>query len=587
MTDTSIFGTEASKQLPSGASNGQIPIWNSSTNRWEAGANGGFDPTANITFSGGVAFTNSVTVDSTNFNLFDGVNTVKFNIGNIILNSAVAYFPTNWNTNIFAATDLNNNFSVAQTFAQNINATKALVMAASAGNGYIQMGRQSASPSGVASNLSIFADASNRLSFREGTGSIATFSNTNLGSNAVFSFPNVSSGTLATIDNAQTFTATQTFSVDTLITNTKKITNALDASQSIHFTGNLTFNDASKLTFNIGGTARANLTSTGFAIGITDTTASTRLHVRGDGTNNIARFEDSAGTASFRINSTATNAILSGSSSPGYQVTSSAGANNSLTFGLGNSGGRAEFAMGSALTNFAILNGSGFTGLSMVNGTGERNAIIIGNNGVNSTSGTSRLVVQDSIAETTGSTNFRTLNLAYSINNSGSVSGTATGIFLNATEGTVSPTSGLNGMGHFLIDLQVGGSSKFKVSNGGLVNTVTMAAQNSACSRYSDPNSGGINWASVNSTTAAVVYQTTGLYSALTTDVINTCAVFELRSTTKGFLLPRMTTAQRDLIASPVAGLLIYNTTTNGIEVYTTSWTGFSVIGGGTGLGGT
>jgi len=234
MTDTSISGTQASNQLPSGASNGQIPIWNSSTLRWEAGANGGFDPTAAITFSGVVTFSNYVNVDYTYFTLTDGIKQVKFHIANIAFSDAVAYFPSNWATNIFAATDLNNNFSAAQTFAENINANKALIIAASAGNGYIQMGRQSANPSGVASNLSIFADASNRLSFREGTGSIATFSNANLGSNAVFSFPNVASGTLATIDNAQTFTARQSI----VIANSNGVTDLL-INPSVKTSGNL------------------------------------------------------------------------------------------------------------------------------------------------------------------------------------------------------------------------------------------------------------------------------------------------------------------------------------------------------------
>jgi len=44
-------------------------------------------------------------------------------------------------------------------------------------------------------------------------------------------------------------------------------------------------------------------------------------------------------------------------------------------------------------------------------------------------------------------------------------------------------------------------------------------------------------------------------------------------STTQGFLPPRMTTAQRDAIASPAAGLMIFNTTTNRVNVYTgTAW---------------
>jgi hypothetical protein len=49
-------------------------------------------------------------------------------------------------------------------------------------------------------------------------------------------------------------------------------------------------------------------------------------------------------------------------------------------------------------------------------------------------------------------------------------------------------------------------------------------------------------------------------------------ALVDLTSTTKGFLPPRMTTAQRDAITSVPAGLMIYNTTTNKLNVYTTAW---------------
>jgi uncharacterized protein (TIGR02145 family) len=45
-------------------------------------------------------------------------------------------------------------------------------------------------------------------------------------------------------------------------------------------------------------------------------------------------------------------------------------------------------------------------------------------------------------------------------------------------------------------------------------------------------------------------------------------AVLELESTNQGFLLPRLTTTQRDNIASPATGLAIYNTTDNCIQVY-------------------
>jgi hypothetical protein len=50
-------------------------------------------------------------------------------------------------------------------------------------------------------------------------------------------------------------------------------------------------------------------------------------------------------------------------------------------------------------------------------------------------------------------------------------------------------------------------------------------------------------------------------------------AALDVTSTTKGFLPPRMTTAQRDAISSPVAGLTIYNTSKNCNETYNgTSW---------------
>jgi hypothetical protein len=47
----------------------------------------------------------------------------------------------------------------------------------------------------------------------------------------------------------------------------------------------------------------------------------------------------------------------------------------------------------------------------------------------------------------------------------------------------------------------------------------------------------------------------------------NSAALLDVSSTTRGFLPPRMTTAQRDAITSPPAGLLIYNTTTNKLNV--------------------
>lgn len=58
----------------------------------------------------------------------------------------------------------------------------------------------------------------------------------------------------------------------------------------------------------------------------------------------------------------------------------------------------------------------------------------------------------------------------------------------------------------------------------------------------------------------------------------NASAAFEVLSTTQGLLLPRMTKTQRDAIASPAAGLAIYQTdNTPGLRVYNgTNWIKYS-----------
>jgi hypothetical protein len=50
--------------------------------------------------------------------------------------------------------------------------------------------------------------------------------------------------------------------------------------------------------------------------------------------------------------------------------------------------------------------------------------------------------------------------------------------------------------------------------------------------------------------------------------VIDNSAAFEIQSTNRGLLMPRMTTAEMTAIASPATGLIIYNTTENCIYFY-------------------
>lgn len=68
------------------------------------------------------------------------------------------------------------------------------------------------------------------------------------------------------------------------------------------------------------------------------------------------------------------------------------------------------------------------------------------------------------------------------------------------------------------------------------------------------------------------------------TTSVNASAALDVSSTTKGILPPRMTTTQRDAIASPAVGLFIYNTTAGSYQGYNGSvWYSVDgVTGGGT-----
>ena len=71
----------------------------------------------------------------------------------------------------------------------------------------------------------------------------------------------------------------------------------------------------------------------------------------------------------------------------------------------------------------------------------------------------------------------------------------------------------------------------------------------------------------------------------------NESAMLDLSSTNKGFLIPRMLTAQRNLLVNPIRGLIVYNTTNNILEVYSgpieaPSWVGVTGAKGGVGYTG-
>ncbi|MCX7954184.1 MAG: hypothetical protein N3A01_03225, partial [Bacteroidales bacterium] len=64
-----------------------------------------------------------------------------------------------------------------------------------------------------------------------------------------------------------------------------------------------------------------------------------------------------------------------------------------------------------------------------------------------------------------------------------------------------------------------------------------------------------------------------GILFSSTDSLPHHSAILEIRDNNGGFLIPRMTTTQRNSISSPANGLLIYNTETNRFNYYNgTSW---------------
>jgi len=179
-------------------------------------------------------------------------------------------------------------------------------------------------------------------------------------------------------------------------------------------------------------------------VSIGTTSESARLHVRGDGTNPIARFENGAGTNYIRVNSLGTQ--LQWNNSDFYIETLSGNtniintANNTFIIQTGTSTFATSISM--LRTISSISYGQYFLSRDFFNTTGT--SASFGYKGL--------------FGAGAGSGNWAFKRHEYEINNSGAQTGTATGIFLNATE------TALNGMGHNLIDLQVGGVSQFRIS---------------------------------------------------------------------------------------------------------------------------
>jgi hypothetical protein len=203
---------------------------------------------------------------------------------------------------------------------------------------------------------------------------------------------------------------------------------------------------ASANTFTANQTINANL-----AVGGTFT-ATARHHVRGDGTNPIARFESAAGQNILTVRES-DHTMLFGSGVGGiFPQIGLQNLANPLTFALGN---------GQYLGYKSSFNRDwpspmhSFWGENQIYSTAPLSNNHAGIAAFNGTFGISNVAAS--------TFDYRILGINYTINNTATSNRNATGIFVNATQ------TNLNGMTHNLLDLQVNSGSTFRVNNSGTV----------------------------------------------------------------------------------------------------------------------
>ena len=106
--------------------------------------------------------------------------------------------------------------------------------------------------------------------------------------------------------------------------------------------------------------------------------------------------------------------------------------------------------------------------------------------------------------------------------------------------------------GAFALQNIIGSSTAYFTTTGGSPSKVS-------CGGFENPNSG-----SALSFGSSSMYTTTDALGVQTNAAPDASASLEIKSTTKGFLPPRMTATQGSSISSPAEGLMIYVTNTNG-----------------------
>lgn len=190
-------------------------------------------------------------------------------------------------------------------------------------------------------------------------------------------------------------------------------------------------------------------------------------------------------------------------------------------------------------------------------------ALLNGNVGIGGTYSTSSsLYLSDNI---TGST------AAYAIQSIGTIQSDVTSAaYYNRTlASTQAATFTLGTVGHYMASQGTFGAGSTVTNQYGFIVLSTLTGATNNYAFRSQIPSGTNRWNLFMDGTAQN-YLAGALSIGVTT--ANASALLQVDSTTQGVLFPRMTTTQKNAIASPAVGLIIYDTTLNKLCVYTGAW---------------